>query len=200
MKTRLLLLAVARAILLPPATSLLLLAVVLVPFHAPIVARFVNQSGLTLHTRKMHSASYHSKKTTYVLNVVHPKKRWTKIEVDTMAKAEADFVYNHPEVQNINQHLLSILEGRTLEGIKGKRKDARYKQLVNDLLAEKRDQSISNDPLSPIRETVSNLSVKMPNLSPVSTALHESIDTMPVLVSGDAIEGTVEFYIEKLNK
>ena len=116
-----------------------------------------------------------------------------------MAKAEANLIYKHPEVQNVNQHLLSIMEGRSLEGIKGKRRDACYKRIVNDLLISLRDQSIINDPISPPSQNEFNLTVEMPVLSPApENILHESFEVMPVLVSSDTLEGSIDFYLKKL--
>lgn len=51
-----------------------------------------------------------------------------------MARNEAKLLRSG-QVENINQELLRYVEGRTLEAIKGKRRAAAYKRLVQDILS-----------------------------------------------------------------
>lgn len=55
-----------------------------------------------------------------------------------MAKAEALFVVDNGQ-GNINKFLLGVVPGRTVEGIKGKRRGVEYKRIVVEHLNRLRD-------------------------------------------------------------
>ena len=159
-----------------------------------------SRSGLTLHMRKIHPSFFHDNKANELQNINQSKKRWTKAEIDTLAKAEADLIFNHPEVTNINQQLLSVMRGRTLEGIKGKRRDPTYKLLVNDLLMNMRDESLMRDSSPSQPGNNHDITVDMPQLSPIAEQpLHDSFASMPVLISDDNPEHSIHYYLESLN-
>lgn len=56
------------------------------------------------------------------------KKRWTEMESVSLAKFEAELINNNFS-GNINQELHGLMEGRTVESIKRRRKGAAHKKL-----------------------------------------------------------------------
>jgi len=62
------------------------------------------------------------------------KTRWDQEELLLLGRAE--LVFRQLGVRNINQRLVEVTPGRTLEAIKGVRKRARYQELLADLQPE----------------------------------------------------------------
>lgn len=92
---------------------------------------FKGKIGLGQHMRQSHPVEYNRG-----INVEKPKARWTDEECELMAKEEAKAILS--KVPNMNQHLLTKVSGRTLEGIKGKRRADEYKQMVQKHLTNAR--------------------------------------------------------------
>lgn len=90
---------------------------------------FETATGRGLHHRRAHPDWYDQRQ-----NIVHVKARWNDEETRLLAREEATLTRRN--VKFLNQALLEIFPGRTLESIKGKRKQAAYKQLVQEFLAE----------------------------------------------------------------
>lgn len=88
---------------------------------------FTTLTGLGVHMRKTHPVEANQR-----IDVERTKVRWSREEVERMAREEAKA---DPNV-NMNQHLLIAFPNRTLEAIKGQRKKQAYKDRVTELIAE----------------------------------------------------------------
>lgn len=51
-----------------------------------------------------------------------------------MAQKEAEILFELGDIENMNQELRKFVPGRTIEAIKGKRRPAAYKKMVQDIL------------------------------------------------------------------
>lgn len=100
---------------------------------------FSTKSGLGLHRRRAHEAAFNEE-----INVERVKRQWSAEEQRMMAREEALAV--HRGVRFINQHLLAVVPNRTLDAIKGMRKNGDYRRLVaaalEDLSATSGDSSL----------------------------------------------------------
>lgn len=100
--------------------------------------------GLGVHRRRAHPVESNQE-----IVVDRRKKRWTDEEDARMAKEEARA--NRNGVRFVNQHLLKAFPSRTLEAIKGRRRQQDYKDLVQvyergeESEAEARDQEATNE-------------------------------------------------------
>lgn len=92
---------------------------------------FATANGLGQHRRLAHPVEYNER-----INVDRSKKRWTEEEWKRLATEEARVSGN---VRFMNQHLMTVFTTRSLEAIKGQRKDEDYKSFVKELI-KKRDE------------------------------------------------------------
>lgn len=100
---------------------------------------FDTARGLGVHIKKKHPAQAND-----AIDVERSKRRWNDEELRLMADYEADATLSN--VMHMNQHLLTLLPERTLEAIKGQRRKADYRQLVQNRLAALRNEIvIEND-------------------------------------------------------
>ena len=94
---------------------------------------FPSLQGMRQHFRLAHPDEYHTELAAKVTS--RPKKRWDPEEVGLMAVFERD----HPDLAPgelataIQQHLLPH---RSIEAIKGKRKQDSYKKVLRELALE----------------------------------------------------------------
>lgn len=88
---------------------------------------FTTKIGRGQHIRQAHKEEYNS-----AINVERVKSRWSEEEVRMMAVVEVDAI--RKGLININQVLCKRFPKRTLEAIKGKRKQLAYKGIVEELL------------------------------------------------------------------
>lgn len=110
------------------------------PYPCPHCDRAFNtKSGLGLHRRRAHEAIFNEE-----INVERVRRQWNAEEQRMMAREEAKAVQRG--VRFINQHLLAVVPNRTLEAIKGMRKNGEYRRLVTaaleDLAATSSDSSL----------------------------------------------------------
>ena len=80
--------------------------------------------GLSQHQRRAHPAEYHAQNVP----IARLKARWDHEELLVLARAE--IIFWRSGVRNINQRLVQITPGRTLDAIKGVRKSTRYRELL----------------------------------------------------------------------
>lgn len=90
---------------------------------------FTTKTGKGLHQRRAHSDWMDAQQNTAAI-----KGRWNDEETLLLARKEVELTRHG--VRFINQAIIDIFPGRTLEGIKGKRKQPAYKALVQELLSE----------------------------------------------------------------
>lgn len=88
---------------------------------------YETKRGLTQHKRLTHPVEYNEG-----LNVERKKDRWNDEEMRLMAKHEVDAIRDNERF--INQYILGKMSNRSLEAIKGMRKQAKYKRLVNEIM------------------------------------------------------------------
>lgn len=98
---------------------------------------FPTARGLGVHFKRAHPVQANA-----AINVERVKRRWNEEEMRMMAKYEATAILLN--IDNINQHLISLIPDRTLAGIKGKRRDVKYKLLVEQRLAELRNAELED--------------------------------------------------------
>lgn len=88
--------------------------------------------------------------------------RWSDAEIREMANEEAEVIPTGPEnKKSINQILLAKIPGRTIESIKGKRRNADYKRLVSNIvgaLAPRRSGPNTHSPSTLLTPVVRALS------------------------------------------
>lgn len=77
-------------------------------------------SGLCVHRRRAHPNEYHQKELLKLRDKVPLKRRWDE-EIARMALVEERLVISG-NTANINQEVMKVLPGRTIEAIKGKRR------------------------------------------------------------------------------
>ncbi|CAG0890453.1 unnamed protein product [Darwinula stevensoni] len=92
---------------------------------------FPTKIGHSLHLKARHPNKYYSEQVT-----TQKKSRWDEEEDLLLANAELQALKTN--IKNINQHILAtnILPGRTLESIKGRRKQTKYLDLLSTLQQE----------------------------------------------------------------
>lgn len=107
------------------------------PLRCPDCHRlFATKISLGVHRRRAHPAA-----TNAEINVERVKHQWSDEELRLMAREEALALAlaTRRGVRFLNQHLLTVVPGRTLEAIKGMRRFDRYRRLVAaalDVLSE----------------------------------------------------------------
>src|SRR5436190_4226262 len=84
---------------------------------------FPTKIGLGLHRRRAHEAIVNEE-----VNVERINRQWSAEEKRMMAREEA--LAANRGVRFINQHLLTVVPNRTLDAIKGMRKNGGYQRLV----------------------------------------------------------------------
>ena len=98
---------------------------------------FRSARGLSQHRRRAHPTEYHAENVP----AARVKASWDHEELLIMARAEITLRVSG--VRNINQRLVQITPGRTLESIKGVRKSTRY----HELLASLQPEAQSSEPI-----------------------------------------------------
>lgn len=89
---------------------------------------FTTNNGRGQHMRS-HIEDYNND-----INVNRVKKQWSNEEVEIMAQEEAQAIIDG--VKFMNQHLATLMTHRTVDAIKGRRKQDAYKQVVDRYLDE----------------------------------------------------------------
>lgn len=123
------------------------------------------------------------------------KKRWTEIEVSKMANEEARIFHTRGQITNMNEELKKILPGRSIEGIKGKRRPDKYKKMVQDILRSfSLEPSNPNDPSSmSSEESVIEEYQALPETgSPTSCPSFNMLEEMEIYMSP-------KIYVNQLN-
>lgn len=115
---------------------------------------FTTNRGLQLHIRLTHATVFHSRGNTHV--PVH--RRWTDDERRILAIGELA-ARGRTDIRNLNVHLAKSLLGRTIESIKGQRKQLAYKVILDQEKA-KQDVGVRKDveEVAPTSEPMSGLS------------------------------------------
>lgn len=80
----------------------------------------------------MHKRSAHPEEANAEVNVERVKRQWSDEELRLMAREEALAIGRN--VRFVNQHLLTVVPERSLEAIKGMRRNLRYRDLVASAL------------------------------------------------------------------
>ena len=94
---------------------------------------FRSKQGLAQHVRHTHPIQHEAAQ-----NVQRVKARWADEELKLLADTEA----NVPaQTRFMNQYLLGKFPQRTLESIKGQRKSARYRDILNNIVVRERDDN-----------------------------------------------------------
>lgn len=91
----------------------------------------------------MHIRAKHPEVANAAINVDRKKLQWSEEEVRRLAHSEAGLVIKG--VRFINQELLALHPERSLEAIKGKRRLATYRSLVEELVKARRDSPPNDD-------------------------------------------------------
>lgn len=81
----------------------------------------------------VHISRAHPDQANDAIDTDRIKRRWNAEELRLMADHEARA--SIANVDNINQHLVTLMPERTLDAIKGKRRNVQYKRLVVDRIA-----------------------------------------------------------------
>lgn len=105
---------------------------------------FATKIGLGVHKRKSHPVVVNDEIITERV-----KARWSEEEVAIMAAKEAELY--HVGILQPNAQLTEYMPNRTQEAIKGKRRQAAYKNLVSELIAA---QAVRGERNAPIEEDV----------------------------------------------
>ena len=95
-----------------------------------VLLKWISLCVLSQHRRRAHPAEYHAQNVP----TVRTKARWDHEELLLLGCAE--LVFRRSGVRNINQPLVEITPGRTLESIMGVHKGARYEELLAQLQLE----------------------------------------------------------------
>ena len=96
--------------------------------------QYKNKRGLAIHERSAHAEIYHAR-CAIIIEETHRsqrKSRWDSEESAVMARAESKLV--RQGLYAINQALVKVTAGRTLEAIKSHRKLPAYRQMVRSYL------------------------------------------------------------------
>ncbi|KAL0103799.1 hypothetical protein PUN28_017836 [Cardiocondyla obscurior] len=99
---------------------------------------FTTKTGRGLHYRKAHPDWYDERQ-----NTTNIKARWNEEETLLLARKEVELI-KQGGIRFMNQALLEVFPGRSLEAIKGKRRQADYKELVISMVHEQ-DSSDSTE-------------------------------------------------------
>lgn len=94
----------------------------------PVACEICNREFRTKRGRGVHMVSAHPVEANDRVNVERVKARWPEEEVRLMARAEA--TATSAGILFINQYLLEKFPSRTLEAIKGKRRQEAYREMV----------------------------------------------------------------------
>ena len=101
---------------------------------------FATKGGCSTHNRRAHPEQYHLIQA--VAAATRPKQRWSNEEMLMMANQEAEMLLAGTSPVLINQQLCRVVSGRTLDGIKGKRRTKAYRDSVQSRLAVMRVAAI----------------------------------------------------------
>lgn len=97
--------------------------------------QFTTNRGLQVHIRRMHGAQFHSRRNAHATS----HRRWTDDERRILAMGELA-ARGRTDIKNLNVHLAKYLLGRTIDSIKGQRKQSAYKTILNQ---EKAKQEVN---------------------------------------------------------
>lgn len=89
---------------------------------------FPTKRGLGQHIKRAHHVEAND-----AINVDRIILRWSLEEINMMAQAEA--IASSQNIRFINIHLHDLFPQRTIEAIKGKRRELEYKRIVSSMLA-----------------------------------------------------------------
>lgn len=133
----------------------------------PICDReFTSFAGMRQHLRRAHPEQYNQEMEEVASR--DKQRGWVQSEIDRMALYEAKY-----EGTDVNKHLLTVIPGRTIDSIKGRRRRNDYRLLVSKI----RNDLQTNVP-GPV---VSSEPTVHPGYNPrrILPSLAESIDTSP---------------------
>lgn len=128
---------------------------------------FDTATGRGVHHRRGHPDWYDARQ-----NVVPSKARWSDEEVRLLARREAELT--RAGERFMNQALHVDFRDRTLEGIKKRRRQPSYRQLVLDMLEDEvlapdtedeADDNITDVDLDRMRRTIAEYLLSLPNLN-----------------------------------
>lgn len=107
---------------------------------------FATKRGLGVHQRAKHPNQYHNKALDELKEKEgrETKRRWTEVQIAKMASKEARILYYKGAIPNINEEISKVINGRTIEAIKGKRRPPAYKKRVQDILRSLSPGSLQN--------------------------------------------------------
>lgn len=91
--------------------------------------RYRSKISVGQHKRQSHPVEYNEE-----INVGRIRARWSEEELLMMAMYEVDGMRNNERF--INRYLFGKMQNRSIEAIKGQRRNDRYKQLVIDVMNE----------------------------------------------------------------
>lgn len=131
-------------------------------------ARFPTSIGRGQHMRHAHIEAYNRS-----IEVDRVKARWSKEETEIMAYEEAQASLKG-EVTHMNQYLAGIIVHRTIEGIKGKRKQKAYKDLVQRYLDEGIEQGHATE--EAMVETVAATPIESYNYEEIDRAINDNME------------------------
>lgn len=145
---------------------------------------------------RMHRNEYHREELAVLEGRVPVKRRWTEAEISEMAYNEARMLARDEPI-NMNQELQEIMQGRSLESIKGKRRSKEYKEMVTKIL-----EIVRFDVVEEVDEEVSvneGTSIQSTSIEDRGTSLeeHEMIYNMDVTT---VVYTSIETYLDILNK
>lgn len=100
-------------------------------------AHFTTNIGRGQHMRHAHIEAYNAS-----LNIERVKARWSKEETEIMAYEEAQASLRG-DVVFMNQHLSSVVAHRTVESIKGKRRQIAYKEIVRKYIEDGLEREVA---------------------------------------------------------
>ena len=129
------------------------------------IRSFSTTTGLSLHRKRAHPVEFNAG-----INISRVKARWSTEETRLLALAELN-LGNPP---NINELLRTQFPGRTLEAIKGKRKQRPYKDLLQNIklteeLADTPEVTFDPEPIPPPFPPPPETSIPIPStLTPQS--------------------------------
>lgn len=89
---------------------------------------FSSYAGLRQHIRLSHAVDYNRELEDQIENPIRAESAWTDIELTAMAKAEIEY-----KGRFINKFLTTVMQGRTAEAIKSRRRCADYITLRDGL-------------------------------------------------------------------
>ncbi|CAG0890454.1 unnamed protein product [Darwinula stevensoni] len=111
-----------------------------------ILRSFSTPNGLALHRKRAHPVQFNSE-----ISTTRVKARWSDEETRLLALSEIGL---SSSTCNINEVLRNRFPGRTLEAIKGKRKQRHYTDLLNQLLHGASDSSVPAETTTALEEVV----------------------------------------------